>query len=375
MRPWALEILRCPVCMAELACIDLGAQGEAVTVRTGLLSCSRERCHEWFPIVEGVPRMLREPLRSERFPGFLHAHRARIPVGVAQRHSQYEPTDPLDSVEQDNIRNFGFEWTAYARFGWDDPVYNIEREESIFRRKTLLGPDDLQGKLVLDAGCGNGRYSYWAARYGGRVVGVDLGDGVDSAARNTAGMDVQIVQGDIFALPFADASFDVEFAIGVLMHTGDPLRATACLASKLRPGGSSSIHVYGRGNVIYELVDRALRRRTTRMSLRELQRLTDRLFRLRRILEAARLARAVSRFVRIDPHPHCIFDWYAAPVATHHTYREVCGWLRENGLDLVETKESLWTSQPLLKRLLRPLVGPPITVTVRGSLPDGPGGD
>jgi SAM-dependent methyltransferase len=274
--------------------------------------------------------------------------------------------DHLQVLKQQTIQNFGFEWIEYARFGWDDVNYSLQYEENMFRRKSLLGPTEVAGKLVLDAGCGNGRYTYWANQYGGRVIGIDLGDGVESASQNTADMpDVQIIQTDIFNLPFADGTFDIIFSIGVLMHTGDARKATACLRHKLKPGGSLSVHMYGKGNMIYEFVDQALRKKTTKMSIPKLQAFTNRAFLLRQQLERWHLANVVNRFVRLGPHPHIIFDWYAAPIATHHTYDETKGWFEQLNLSVTMTNEGK-TTPHVLKTLLRPLVGGPTVVTVKG---------
>jgi SAM-dependent methyltransferase len=218
--------------------------------------------------------------------------------------------------------------------------------------------------LVLDAGCGNGRYSYLASEHGGRVIGVDLSDAVDAAAENTEGCDdVQIIQGDIFRLPFAPGAFDVIFSIGVLMHTGEAQLAVQHLRPLLAEGGSLTVHLYGKGNPIYELADRLLRSSTTKRSLAELERFTDRAFRLQRMLARVRLDRVANRFVRLDPHPHCIFDWYSAPIATHHTYPEVRAWFDELGLRVVATNERPVTGLPAL---VRKAAGSADTVTVRG---------
>lgn len=261
-------------------------------------------------------------------------------------------------------RNFGFEWTAYARFGWDDPDYTIERERPVFHLKSMFSPEDLAGTLVLDAGCGNGRYAYWAARCGARVIGLDLSDAARVAAANTREVpQIRIVQGDIFNPPFAAGTFDAVFSIGSLMCTGDAPRAFASLARVLKPGGQISVHVYGKGNVLYEAVNRVIRARTTRMSVEELQRFTARAYRARRWLQRLGLIQAVGKVVRLDSHPHCIFDWYAAPAATHHTYREVERWFREAGIEIVATRE---VAASRLARLRHALIGGPGTVTVRG---------
>jgi SAM-dependent methyltransferase/uncharacterized protein YbaR (Trm112 family) len=368
LKPWAVELLRCVRCGSKLTAIALGANQRGETVH-GVLQCQDDKCGQWYPVVRGVPRMLPPELRQALTRAFLAEFQSALESrGLNLGGATPSTEDPLHLLKQDTIRNFGFEWIEYARFGWDDPVYNIAYEEAVFRRKALLEPAELEGRLVLDAGCGNGRYSYWAASYGARVIGVDLGDGVESAAANTRDLpEVQIVQGDIFRLPFAGRTFDAAFSIGVLMHTGDAKRATASLAGLVRPGGSLTVHLYGKGNIVYEAVDWTLRKWTTRMSVERLQRLTRRLYRSRQALERVGIANFAHRFVHLGPHPHIIFDWYAAPVATHHTYPEVLGWFAEMGLPVVRTSAEQGISRG--RRMLRRLGGGAPVVTVRGKVP------
>ena len=309
--------------------------------------------------------MLPESLRSQLTKEFLETFQDQLEDRKFTGIDTTLSADNLHQLKKETIQNFGFEWIQYARFGWDDPIYNIEREEKVFHYKSLLNPDELTGKVVLDAGCGNGRYTYWAAQHADRVIGIDLGDGVESAAENTQKMkNVQIVQGDIFNLPFHDSCIDVIFSIGVLMHTGDAARATASLASKLKPQSSLTVHLYGKGNPIYEFVDRKLRDRTTRMTIQELQHFTNRAYRLRHALDQLHISKLINLFVRLDSHPHCIFDWYAAPIATHHTYEEVEQWFKRLGINILVTNAYRKQDNRFLALLKSFLAAP--TVTVRG---------
>jgi len=338
VREWIRPLLRCP---------DCGDHLQSRPSDLDKLACKRSG--QLFPVVDGVPRLLPERLRGDARPLSMEATASEM--GLQRRTS----------------RVFGLEWTRWARFGWDDPVYNLERERFVFLSKSLLRPEEMNGRLILDAGCGNGRYSYWASRFGGRVVGVDLGDGVKAASTNTASMpSIQVIQADIFSLPFSDETFDIVFCIGVLMHTGDAKRAFASLVNKVKQGGSLCVHLYGRGNHIYEFVDRTLRARTTQLTNDQLLRLTDRLHAMRRRLDRAGLAGIVARFVRLDEHPHCIFDWYAAPVATHHTYAEVRRWFKE--CRVAVTAEGLIppAGERKWKSWIRPMAGRAGTVTIRG---------
>jgi SAM-dependent methyltransferase len=73
----------------------------------------------------------------------------------------------------------------------------------VFLAKTGFGPADLAGRLVLDAGCGSGRYAAVAASLGPQVAAVDVTMAVERARETCAPLpDVQVVQADLLRLPF-----------------------------------------------------------------------------------------------------------------------------------------------------------------------------
>lgn len=90
------------------------------------------------------------------------------------------------------------------------------------------------GARVIVVGCGSGREAAaLAGQLSAAVVGIDVLDGFDPAARQYATLQL----GDAQALDFADASFDVVFSYHALEHIPDPHRALQEMARVLRPGG------------------------------------------------------------------------------------------------------------------------------------------
>jgi len=138
------------------------------------------------------------------------------------------------------LDSWGYQWLTFDRFA---PEVDHEFAE-------ILSPLDerqFENQIVLDAGCGNGRFTRACARLGPRwVVGVDPSHSVQAARANTAGLsNAAVMQGDIFDLPFSPASFDHVFCIGVIHHLPDPRAGFMALTRMLKPGGKISIWVYG----------------------------------------------------------------------------------------------------------------------------------
>jgi demethylmenaquinone methyltransferase/2-methoxy-6-polyprenyl-1,4-benzoquinol methylase len=96
------------------------------------------------------------------------------------------------------------------------------------------------GDVVLDACCGTGDLAIAAAHAGGNVTGLDFSAPMLERARRKA-PGLEWVQGDLLALPFADASFDVATVGFGVRNVDDLQRALSELRRVLRAGGRVGI--------------------------------------------------------------------------------------------------------------------------------------
>ena len=96
------------------------------------------------------------------------------------------------------------------------------------------------GDAVLDACCGTGDLAIAAQRAGGRVTGLDFSERMLERARRKAPA-LEWVSGDLMALPFEDATFDVA-TVGFGVRNVESLDVSlAELRRILRPGGRVAI--------------------------------------------------------------------------------------------------------------------------------------
>jgi SAM-dependent methyltransferase len=126
----------------------------------------------------------------------------------------------------------------YERFAtdFDDQMHSAEvgRRLDLIFEEVLTG--ELAGSALLDAGCGTGLFSARAAHRGANVTSLDVGPNL--LAEVAKKCDSERVVGDVQALPFPDASFDVVVSTEVIEHTPEPARAIRELVRVAKPGGT-----------------------------------------------------------------------------------------------------------------------------------------
>lgn len=101
--------------------------------------------------------------------------------------------------------------------------------------------DIFKDKIVLDMGCGSGRYSLAIKTLGAKkVIGIDLGDGKKLKREG-----VEYQKASVLELPFAANSFDFVFCNGVLHHTTDPLLGMKEMYRVMKPGAGGWLFLCG----------------------------------------------------------------------------------------------------------------------------------
>ncbi len=132
-----------------------------------------------------------------------------------------------------------------------------------------------QGKRVLDAGCGIGRWSYAFCKLGSNVMAIDQsasGIGhVKEMLKDQPNFDAR--PADLLKpLPF-EPEFDLVWCYGVTHHTGNTKLAVEHVAKVVKPGGRLFLMIYGEPTKPYEFNEIntyvELRRATEHMTFEE----------------------------------------------------------------------------------------------------------
>lgn len=201
MTPWLLDLLQCPHCRTQSL---LEMDGESIVCPD---------CGKRTPVVRGIPRFIED--------------------------------------RENYAEGFGWQWTRWRTLQVDR-LAGHHLSERRFLSDSRWDLEWIKGKLILDAGCGAGRFADVAAQLGARVVACDLSAAIDACRKNCeepAGRspgrgEVAWLQANLLNLPFRPGVFDAVYCMGVIQHTPDPPAVMRALPPLLKPDGRLAYNFY-----------------------------------------------------------------------------------------------------------------------------------
>jgi SAM-dependent methyltransferase len=328
MRQRALVFLVCPDCHGELRSTVESFAGDEVV--EGRLTCAE--CAIDYPIRRGIPRF---------------------------------PCAEPETARERRLRD-RFAWQA-RRFGTDG--FGASDAGPPFESFVApLEERDFQGRVVLEAGCGTGRWAIAAARWGARdVLAIDVGDAALVARENARGHPtVHVVQADLRRLPLRrgfTSQIDLAFSIGVLHHLEDPLGGLRALADVTRRDGRVHFWLYAaEGNTgLASRLDPLRSHVTSRLPLPVVSGLAFALcaglYPVSRLVSHSRETRvpygAYLGWLGRFPFGHAravLHDFLSTPLTRYVSRWELERWLRESGLEEVELRHRNAHSWTVLAR-------------------------
>ncbi len=144
------------------------------------------------------------------------------------------------NIDWETVASFGDEWNKFNSFSTPE-IENIGADYFDIVTDNLLNQDT----VVLDVGCGSGRWIKFVAPKVKYVEGIDPSHAVVTAATFLSShRNVRITQASVENIPFADQAFDFVYSLGVLHHVPEPQSAIQRCHEKLKPRGWFLLYLY-----------------------------------------------------------------------------------------------------------------------------------
>lgn len=234
MKHDALKLLACPHCKGELRAVAKEVAGD--DIQSGQLRCV-SGCGS-YPVTQGVPCLLPE-LASRTQSG-----------GECQEHAR---------------RSFGAQWEMYE-YGNTTWGVTVDDRIRVVLHELCWSESDLAGKVILDAGCGNGTLSKALADRGATVVALDLSESVFRAEKYCRSPRLHFVQGNLFFPPLKANVLAAIYSCGVFHHTPDTRRCFDALVPTLEQGDAARYFVwlYSKRSWLFNITVEPLMRMTRR---------------------------------------------------------------------------------------------------------------
>jgi SAM-dependent methyltransferase len=266
----------------------------------------------------------------------------------------FSAAQAVNSIQERSKKSFQIEWTRYyPDLGWTPQ--RLPDEIDIFLTYTRAMPSFFCDGIVIDAGCGNGRYINVVNKISSPppqlIIGVEISDSIFVAAKNCLIFDnVLFIKMDLNLLPkVLKKPVDYIYSVGVLHHTPDAEKAFYNLAKCVKKNGFFSMFLYGKGNPIQYRVNRFLRNRFFQKwphwlvyCLCVLVAIPCQIFRIK--FFGPWMSDFVTRFVFVSADVPNMFDAYTAGWTSFHEKQEVEQWYRNIGFDCVVEARLNYTS-------------------------------
>lgn len=248
--------------------------------------------------------------------------------------------------------SFGLQWNRHKRIQLDSYNGHAFSHERLF--KATGWQNDLSGQVILEAGCGAGRFTQILLKAGAQVFSFDYSSAVEANFENNGSSEnLVLFQADIYRIPLKRAMFDKVLCLGVLQHTPEPKKAFLSLVPCLRENGEIAIDVYKKTfssllhwkyalRPLLKSMDKQQLYRYSRLAVETLGPLSRRLQSVfgpvgRRILPIADYScLGISPELSRELSVLDTFDMYAPEYDYPQTLKEVRCWFKEAGLAEIE---------------------------------------
>lgn len=329
-----VSMLRCPEGCGTLTLIPFSLAED--DCQEGALHCNNAHV---FPVTNGIPRLFRgaDLLHKEGLQDGLRSH----PERLKQFEEKLNYSGELSPEIKHAQASFSAEWASFSE---NQAAWGQSREvrKALFLRCFNLQENQLEGKRLLEVGCGFGETVLGLENTGLEIFAVDLSSSVDLVKKRVSPerrQKVHFIQASVYNLPLQERAFDLVHSSGVLHHTPNTAKAFSQISKYVQSDGLCFIDVYSNdhknlGEKIYFHTCNMIRKVTTRIPPQGVHLLTAVVAPLMLVY-----TKTFNLFAGRTHYRHrsfkelrlSLFDAFSPLFDWHHTTEKVLGWFKNQG--------------------------------------------
>lgn len=328
-----VEILRCPVTREKLS-LEIISEGTKIYngknipfIKEGILRST----HFIYPIIKGIPRLTIEAFQD--YEEFLLKNAAdflEFRTNILKNYSGF-----IKLINKKNKRtkeSFSNEWNLFNYE--EDKVWDLDTEGMLqrFLNENNETKETLKGKLIFDAGCGNGLLNQSVAANGNTIIGMDFSNSIERAFEKNTELNAIFIQGDVQFPPLQFDYFDIVHCSGVIIHTTNSELTFSCLIPCLKVGGKMSVWMYHPVKGFIHNLFNFLRKYSSKLPLQlqyYIYMIT--IFPISFIVKRLKGNKQNKREMMID-----ILDWFSPEFRWEHDHDEATAWFFKRNFNQVK---------------------------------------
>lgn len=181
-----------------------------------------------------------EKITKDTYPPYIRSPERLLKIDGAAIGSFIDESKKKSSIEDLTIDSFGAEWEKFNTFSQEE-LERIGREYFDIVTHAELN----EKSIVLDMGCGSGRWSRYLSNKVRLIEAIDPSKAVFLTAKNNADLkNVRWSHAGVEEIPFKDDTFDFILCLGVLHHVPDTSESLKKVVNKLKPNGHILLYLY-----------------------------------------------------------------------------------------------------------------------------------
>lgn len=333
MTPELLSYLRCPVSREplEMEVLQTGTKRYNGIEKEIILSGILRSSDFIFPIINGIPRLTVEAFID--YETFL-AKNVKDFVAIKEKINKTY-SGLLQFVLKKNKRtkkSFSQEWGLFNYE--EDKVWDADTEGMLqrFLQENDETKETLKGKLILDAGCGNGLLNQSIAACGATIIGMDFSQSIERAFEKNTESGALFIQGDVQFPPVQFDLCDIVHSSGVLICTTNSELTFSCLETCVKKGGKISVWLYHPVKGFIHNTFNFLRDYTSKLPHKlQYYLYTVTLLPITWIVKKIKGNKQNTREMMID-----ILDWFSPEFRWEHAHDEAAAWFTKRNYDRIQ---------------------------------------